>query len=80
MYESPIKVIYNDTVEEFENGILKAIQQVDIIVDREELIKALQYDRDSYRRGYKDGVDHANADWIFRLNELGVEIKRGEKE
>ena len=70
MYESPIKIIYNNVEESFENGILKAVQKADIIVDKEELVKALQYDRDSYRRGYKDGVNHANADWIMRWNEV----------
>ena len=78
MYESPIYVIYNDVLTKLEDGVLKAVQDVGVTVDKQELIKALQYDRDSYRRGYKDGVDHANADWIFRLNELGVEIKRRE--
>lgn len=79
MYESPINVIYDDVVTKLEDGVLKAVQDVGITVDKQELLKALQYDRDSYRRGYKDGVDHANADWIFWLNELGVEIKRREE-
>lgn len=70
MYESPIKVIYNDVVEEFENEVLKAVQQVDITVDKEELIKALAYDRDSYRRGYKDGITHQNEVWTMRWNEV----------
>lgn len=56
MYESPINIIYKNVNESFENGIIKAIQQVDIVVDRKELIKALQYDRDQYRKGYEDAV------------------------
>lgn len=79
MWDSPINVLYNDVVTKLEGGVLKAVQDVGITVDKQELIKALQYDRDSYRRGYTDGVNHANADWIFRLNELGVEIKRREE-
>ena len=70
MYESPIDVFYNDIVTKLEDGVLKAVRDVGITVDKEELIKALQYDRDSYRRGYKDGVNHANADWIMRWNEV----------
>ncbi|MBR2551043.1 MAG: hypothetical protein IKE92_13705 [Clostridiales bacterium] len=70
MYESPIKIIYNNVEERFENGILKAVQQADIIVDREELVKALQYDRDSYRRGYMDGVTHENEKWTMRWHEV----------
>lgn len=79
MYESPINVIYKNIETKLEDGVIKAVQDVGITVDKQELIKALQYDRDSYRRGYTDGVNHANADWIFRLNELGVEIKRREE-
>lgn len=56
MYESPIDVLYKNVETSFENGVLNAIQKVDIIVDKEELIKALKYDRDQYRKGYEDGV------------------------
>lgn len=70
MYESPVELIFNDVETSLEDGILKAVQKVGITVDKEELLKALQYDRDSYRRGYKDGVNHANADWTMRWNEV----------
>lgn len=70
MYESPISVLYNDVVEGFESGIMRAIQQVDIVVDKEELIKALAYDRDSYRKGYKDGMRTENEIWMARLKDV----------
>jgi hypothetical protein len=55
MYESPIKLIRQmDT--EIENELFKAVLKVGVDVNQEELIKALQYDRDQYKKGYNDGV------------------------
>ena len=34
---------------------MKAIRKVGVNVDKGELIKALQYDRNQYAKGYKDG-------------------------
>ena len=57
-YESPIRLIYDQVQTEIENGleseIFRAVQRIGIDVDKEELIKALAYDRDSYIRGYRD--------------------------
>lgn len=65
MWESPINIIYKNVEESLENGILKAIQKTDIIVDKKELVKALQYDRDQYRKGYEDAVlDKTHGHWI----------------
>lgn len=55
MYESPFKTIQKGVEEHFEDGVMKVICQMGIDVNREELIKALQYDRDQYNKGYKDG-------------------------
>lgn len=59
MYQSPIEVIYTDIQtqikEEADKRIYEAVQQCDIHVDKDELIKALQYDRRQYERGYLDG-------------------------
>lgn len=59
MYSSPIEAIYGEMstqmVQEDENLVLKAIRNVKINVDKDELIKALQYDRNQYTTGYKDG-------------------------
>ena len=38
-----------------EGDILKAVMSTDIQVDREELTRALRYDRDQYDRGFADG-------------------------
>ena len=54
MYVSPIEVIMKDLKESFDANILKAIQGYDINVDKDELVKALSYDRDQYNKGYED--------------------------
>ena len=42
-------------VQEDENMVMKAIRKVGVNVDKGELIKALQYDRNQYEKGYEDG-------------------------
>ena len=65
MYKSPIELIYEDTQYQIEEGIYKAVQKVDIKVDREELIKALEYDRGQYEKGYEDAkAERAKGKWI----------------
>ena len=62
MYESPISIteITNNIVkkqnEQFENDLMYQIKQTyHINIDKDELIKALQYDREQYEKGYQDG-------------------------
>lgn len=55
MYESPIEIIQKDIVMKQENDIYQAILEQGIVVDKEELIRALQYDRGQYEKGYRDG-------------------------
>lgn len=56
MYKSPIEIIYKDVETKLENDVLKAVQQVGIKVDKQELIKALECDRDTYIDGYNDAL------------------------
>ena len=60
MYNSPINRIFDDIqyqiVQHGENQIMEAVQKCDIIVNKDELIKALRYDRDQYDNGYKDAI------------------------
>lgn len=55
-YESPIKIIQDAMQMQVENDVYKAIQNYDIKVDKDELIKALKYDREQYKKGFRDGV------------------------
>ena len=67
MYKSPITII-ESTIDSFTKSIIK--QKDDAIfaeiqhsfgvdMDREELIRALKYDRDQYNKGYADGRSDA---------------------
>lgn len=55
-YTSPIKLLHTQIQTSIENDVFKAIEKHGIEVDKEELIKALAYDRDQYQKGYQDGV------------------------
>lgn len=54
-YKPPIEAIRHEMEMRFENDVMKVVQQHDIFVDKDELLKALQYDRDQYRKGFEDG-------------------------
>ena len=62
MYKSPIDMFsvteYLHNIEEqIESTVYEAVTKVGINVDKEELIRALQYDRDQYEKGYADGLN-----------------------
>ena len=67
MYESPINAIITEmqvqTIKRVEEDIYRAVQDIHVNVDKEELVKALQYDRRQYEKGYSDGC----KDSIFRF-------------
>lgn len=59
MYKSPIDIIISDIQirarEQQEKQIYEAVQKVGVNVDKTELIKALNYDREQYHKGFLDG-------------------------
>ncbi len=63
-YESPIMIAAErmriEQERQLENHIYKAVQDYNIRVNKDELIKALEYDRGQYEQGYKDGLREAN--------------------
>ncbi len=63
-YKPPISVIYEQVEKDFDNAVFGAVLNVNINVDREDLIKALKYDRGQYNKGYNDGCK-ATAKGIF---------------
>lgn len=76
MYENPISEMLGEIqtkiIEHEENQILQAVQNCGITVDKEELTRALMYDRQQYEKGYADAK--AEMRWISaseRLPELG---------
>ena len=80
-YQSPIEVIIGqmrfEQEKRLEGEVFKAIQDVGVTVDKDELIKALQYDRDQYCRGFTDGCrgdidkmcQEVKADTIQKMKE-----------
>lgn len=67
MYESPIRLIVQELEtsirEQQDKQIFEAIQKYGVDVDRDELIKALAYDRCQYDKGYADGRADARR-WV----------------
>ena len=56
-YKSPIELIASQMNLAIEGEICKAVQNVGVIVEKEELLKALKYDRNQYQKGYSDRDD-----------------------
>lgn len=58
-YNSPITIAvrkYEGEFNEFvENEVIRAVNKVAVYVDKEELIKALNYDREQYDKGFNLG-------------------------
>ena len=58
-YESPIELLISDIrhqiIEQQDEQIYQAVMEIIPNINREELLKALAYDRDQYDRGYEDG-------------------------
>lgn len=61
MYESPIEKIYGEIhskiIKQDEEQLLYQVNQaVGYNVNKDELLKALQYDRHQYEKGYADAI------------------------
>ena len=66
-WESPVNIIEKEWETKIEGDIIKAIKSYNIDVDKEELIKALNYDRNQYKAGYKDALE-----WMRRVIMLNM--------
>lgn len=56
MYESPIEITTDEMQIFYDNEIINAVQKHNVRVDKDELLKALKYDREQYEKGFKCGV------------------------
>ena len=83
MYKFPIELIcgelYTQLEREGENMVLNAIRKMGVNIDKEELLKALQYDRKQYKKGYEDAKSdlQKQTKWIpvsENLPEEGVNV------
>lgn len=55
VYQSPIELIVDKVRMEQDEYVVRCVQKMGVNVDRDELIRALMYDRDQYEQGYADG-------------------------
>lgn len=79
MWESPINVMeiqdsfVSEIKEKTEEMVFTEIKRIGIDVNKEELIKALQYDRNQYEKGYADAID----DFAERLRNMATNNEYG---
>ena len=62
MYKAPIEILSAKMAEyklNTETMVMEAVFETGINVDRDELIRALRYDREQYDKGYADGKAEA---------------------
>ena len=70
-YISPLK-IFEKTLEEqakdfskeFDNNVMRAVHKVGFDVDIDELREALAYDRDQYKKGFRNGYAKGKRDAV----------------
>ena len=76
-YKSPIEVLRGPMNFEVEKQIVTAIQSIGVQVDKDELERALKYDRDQYSKGYKDGYEDGSGKEVLEkfCDELQSEIQ-----
>ena len=77
MYESPINIIISKLCTKLESDCLKSVQRYGFDIDKEELAKALNYDRNQYEKGHTDGYNKAIDDLLEDANEMAIEVDTG---
>lgn len=63
-YESPIRVIAGEITTKVEDSIMTVVQSYGVEVDKAELMKALQYDRAQYEKGFEDGKNYRYCEGV----------------
>lgn len=83
MYKPIIEVIDQmpQYIHDRDKYIMEAVLQTEIKVDKQELIRALNYDRGQYEKGYKDGAtSDRKAHWITTPEEYyAVAAEKGKR-
>ena len=72
LYKSPIQIVQEQmsSIEsQLQNETLKVIHKYGIYVDKDELIKALKYDRQQYDKGFEDGAHKCKQQLLEILRE-----------
>lgn len=71
-YKSPIDLCVSHMNAVYEDSILKAVQKVGVSVDKEELLKALSYDRYQYDKGFNDAREIYEKALDMACTELAI--------
>ena len=75
-YESPINLltqqISTELNEDIEKQIYTAIKTIGVDINKEELIKAINYDRNQYETGYKNGYKKAKEDLKTAIEDVSL--------
>ena len=84
MYESPIEVVHEQIRVQVDDEIFRAVQNVGVNVNKEELRNALEYDRGQYEEGFREGERHTLRqiknllpEWLYTAIKENL-IKAGE--
>ena len=69
MYKSPVEIyatdpIVRDVAREKDKWVIESVQSLGIDVDRNELIKALSFDRNQYLKGYQEAIQRLSPKWF----------------
>ena len=74
MFQSPITLFETERQVIYENELLKVVQGYGFDVNKEELTKALLYDRGQYDKGYKDGYAKAIDEFVREIEEYYFKV------
>ena len=81
MWENPIQMITDDIVKDIvrkqDELLMESVHRVGFNIDKDELVKALNYDRDQYEKGYADGIRARDSE-IVRCFECKYHYKDGD--
>ena len=87
MYKPPIDISMTEAIVEQlgatrdDKIMAKISQQLEVNVDKHELVRALVYDRGQYDKGYKDGYDDALLQFVDFLEEkFGLYLVRSDED
>ena len=72
MYESLINIIISELCSKLESDCIKCVKRYGFDVDKEELAKALNYDRKQYEKGHTDGYNKAIDDFVKAIVDRGL--------
>lgn len=77
MYNSPVKImecISDDVLQASEDIIMNTIRLY-VDVNRDELVKALQYDRNQYNKGFMDGRLSAIDEILYKIGRVSATLE-----